>query len=82
MPILLKRLIYYFYSCSYRKPQRLQLNIRNTTVDVSETFKDIYAFCTFFLWASIDNMTSSIVNKSITPYEDSKYLNIYVFFVT
>ncbi|XP_016295395.1 cytokine receptor family member b1 [Sinocyclocheilus anshuiensis] len=58
-------------SCSYRKPQRLRLNIRNMTVDVSETFKDIYTFCTFFLWASIDNMPSSIVNKSITPYEDT-----------
>ncbi|XP_073702305.1 cytokine receptor family member b1 isoform X2 [Garra rufa] len=59
-------------SCSNRKPeQRLRLNIRNTTVDVSETFKDIYTSCTFFLWASIDNMTSSIVNKSITPYEDT-----------
>ncbi|XP_050974970.1 cytokine receptor family member b1 [Labeo rohita] len=59
-------------SCGYRKSeQRLRLNIRNTTVDVSETFKDIYTSCTFFLWASIDNMTSSIVNKSITPYEDT-----------
>ncbi|XP_058642537.1 cytokine receptor family member b1 isoform X2 [Onychostoma macrolepis] len=59
------------FNVNRRKPQRLRLNIRNTTVDVSETFKDIYAFCTFFLWASIDNMTSSIVNKSITPYEDT-----------
>lgn len=58
-------------SCGNRKPEHLQLNIRNTAVDVSETFKDIYTSCTFFLWASIDNMTSSIVNKSITPYEDT-----------
>ncbi|KAK2905438.1 hypothetical protein Q8A67_007237 [Cirrhinus molitorella] len=59
-------------SCANRKPeQRLRLKITNTTVDVSETFKDIYTSCTFFLWASIDNMTSSMVNKSITPYEDT-----------
>uniref|UniRef100_A0A672MIZ9 Interleukin-10 receptor subunit beta-like n=1 Tax=Sinocyclocheilus grahami TaxID=75366 RepID=A0A672MIZ9_SINGR len=59
------------FNVNRRKPQRLRLNVRNMTVDVSETFKDIYTFCTFFLWASIDNMTSSIVNKSITPYEDT-----------
>ncbi|XP_042586520.1 cytokine receptor family member b1 isoform X1 [Cyprinus carpio] len=58
-------------SCNEKKPQRLHKNIRNMTVDVSETFQDIYTSCTFFLWASVDNMTSSIVNKRFTPYEDT-----------
>lgn len=51
----------------------MRLNIRNTTVDVSKSLKDIYTPCTFSVWASLDNTVSSEVNKSITPYEDSKY---------
>lgn len=61
-------------SCSEGKkppPQRLQQSIRKMTVDVSETFENIYTHCTFFLWASTDNMTSPVVNKSISPYEDT-----------
>ncbi|XP_048048613.1 cytokine receptor family member b1 [Megalobrama amblycephala] len=49
----------------------VRLNIRNTTVDVSKSLKDIYTSCTFYVWASLDNTVSSEVNKSITPYEDT-----------
>lgn len=64
-----------FHRCGDRK-QTEHLNIRNTTMDVSEAFEDIYTSCTFFIWASLDNMKSSVIEKRLTPYEDSKYLNI------
>lgn len=70
----------YFHRCCERKPT-VQLNIRNTTVDVSELLEDIYTPYTFVVWASLDNTTSSKVRKSIRPYEDSKYFNIWSFFV-
>ncbi|XP_051763029.1 cytokine receptor family member b1 isoform X6 [Ctenopharyngodon idella] len=56
--------------CCERKPT-VQLNIRNTTVDVSELLEDIYTPYTFVVWASLDNTTSSKVRKSIRPYEDT-----------
>lgn len=56
--------------CGDRK-QTEHLNIRNTTMDVSEAFEDIYTSCTFFIWASLDNMKSSVIEKRLTPYEDT-----------
>ncbi|XP_051565770.1 interferon alpha/beta receptor 2-like [Myxocyprinus asiaticus] len=56
--------------CSSGKPT-VWLNIRNTTVNVSGVLEDIYTSCTFFLWASLDNMTSSRVNLTIKPYEET-----------
>ncbi|KAK7153552.1 hypothetical protein R3I94_007056 [Phoxinus phoxinus] len=53
------------------KQVRSCLNITNTTVDVSETVKDIYSLCTFTVWASLGNTTSVRVQKSFTPYEDT-----------
>ncbi|XP_052004920.1 cytokine receptor family member b1 [Xyrauchen texanus] len=57
-------------SCGYGK-QSEWLNIRNTTVEMSGVLEDIYTSCTFVLWASLDNMTSSRVNLSFTPYEET-----------
>ncbi|XP_056611712.1 cytokine receptor family member b1 [Triplophysa dalaica] len=56
--------------CGTGKPI-FHLNIRNTTLDVSQSLVDIYTQCTFSIWASLDNETSSKVEKSITPYEDT-----------
>ncbi|XP_056320801.1 cytokine receptor family member b1 isoform X2 [Danio aesculapii] len=56
--------------CGDRK-QTEHLNIRNTTMDVSEACEDIYTPCTFFIWASLDNMNSSVIEKRLTPYEDT-----------
>ncbi|XP_056104719.1 cytokine receptor family member b1 [Rhinichthys klamathensis goyatoka] len=56
--------------CSGRN-STVRLNITSTTVDVSETLKDIYTLCTFIVWASLDNTTSVKVKKNITPYEDT-----------
>lgn len=51
--------------------QTEHLNIRNTTMDVSEACQDIYIPCTFLIWASLDNMNSSVIEKKFIPYEDT-----------
>lgn len=60
-----------FYRCSNGKSKSI-LGIRNTTVDVSQSLKDIYQQYTFSVWASLDNTTSSKVEIDIIPYEYSK----------